>query len=206
VTADAPVLLVFLKYPEPGKVKTRLAAEIGAEAAAELYREWIGTVLRGVQPVRPGVHIVGYFDGAPAGLFVEWDESVDLWLEQPAGGLESRLAAGFDWAFRRGRPVLAIGTDCLELDGGHIGTALASLREYDAVFGPTDDGGYYLVGTRRWIPGFFERVRWSTPHTLSDHLARAHHLGARSILLPRLADIDTAADWRAYQQRRDGEL
>lgn len=199
-----PVLLVFLKYPDPGKVKTRLAAEVGPERAAELYRGWIGAVLRNVQSLRPAVRVVGYFDGAPAERFAEWDDLVDLWLEQPDGGLGDRLAAGFHWAFGQGRPVLAIGTDCPELTAGHVTHALTLLGEFEVVFGPTADGGYYLVGARRRIPAFFERVRWSSPHTLTDHLVQTHHVGASSVLLPELADIDTAADLRAYEARGKG--
>ncbi|HJZ90081.1 MAG TPA: TIGR04282 family arsenosugar biosynthesis glycosyltransferase [Gemmataceae bacterium] len=199
-----PVLLVFVKYPEPGKVKTRLASELGAETAASLYRDWVGMVLRAVQPVRPEVRVVGYFDGAPAGRFAEWDQYVDLWLEQPGGALGFRLAAAFDWAYDRGHPLLAIGTDCLDLNAGHVISAVNFLRDHEAVFGPATDGGYYLVGTRRHIPGFFEGVRWSSPHTLADQLARAHDLGCEYVLLPTLADIDTAADWRAYRERHCG--
>jgi uncharacterized protein len=199
-----PILLVFVKYPEPGKVKTRLAAEVGAEAAASMYREWVGIVLRAVQPVRPGVRVVGYFDGAAAGDFAEWGEYIDLWLEQPGGPLGFRLAVAFDWGHDRGHLVLAIGTDCLDLNAGHITSAVDLLRDHDAVFGPAEDGGYYLVGTRRRIPGLFECVRWSSPDTLGDQLARAHHLGCQYVLLPTLADIDTAADWRAYRERHCG--
>jgi len=196
-----PILLVFLKYPEPGKVKTRLAAEVGPEKSASLYREWIGIVLRNVQPIRETVRVVGYFDGAAADQFSEWDGSVDQWLEQPAGDLGIRLAAGFAWGHRHGRTVFAIGTDCLDLTGEHITSALELLRGNDVVFGPTTDGGYYLVGTSRNIPGFFEQVRWSSPHTFADHLAQTRRLGARAALLPQLADIDTAADWQAYEAR-----
>ena len=194
-------LLVFLKYPEPGKVKTRLAAEVGRDRAALLYREWVGMVLRNVLPVREMVRVVGYFDGAAAAQFSEWDGYVDQWLEQPDGDLGVRLAVGFEWGHRHGRPVLAIGTDCLDVTAGHIATALELLADHDAVFGPTTDGGYYLVGTSRPVTGFFEQVRWSSSHTLADHLEHARRLGARTALLPQLSDIDTAADWRAYEAR-----
>src|SRR4051812_9564630 len=120
MSVTRPVLLVFLKYPEPGKVKTRLAAEFGAEGAARLYREWVGGVLGAVQTARPWVHVVGFFDGAPAGRFAEWAALVDEWLAQPAGGLGERLAAGFAWGHERGGPVLAIGTDCLDLHAFHV--------------------------------------------------------------------------------------
>jgi uncharacterized protein len=197
----SPLLLVFLKYPEPGKVKTRLADELGQDVAASLYREWIGTVLRNMQPLRGTVCIIGCFDGAPVERFSEWNRYVDEWQEQPAGDLGSRLTQGFEWAHRRGGPVIAIGTDCLDLTARHVESALELLRECDGVFGPTTDGGYYLVGTRTQVLGFFEGVRWSSPHTLSDHLERCRALRLRSCLTEQLADIDTAADWRAYQAR-----
>jgi rSAM/selenodomain-associated transferase 1 len=195
---------VFLKYPEPGKVKTRLAAEFGAEVAAGLYREWVGGVLRAIQAARETMHVVGYFDGAPAERFAEWAPLVDEWLPQPAGGLGERLAAGFAAGFERGGPVVAIGTDCLDLRAFHLGVAVEYLRRADVVFGPASDGGYYLVGTRRHVPGFFDGVRWSSPHTLADHRERCRDLGLSVDLLPTLDDIDTAADLRAYEARGEG--
>jgi rSAM/selenodomain-associated transferase 1 len=204
MTDPPPVLLVFLKYPEPGKVKTRLAAEFGPETAAALYRDWVGKVLRAVQAARGMMRVVGYCDGAPAERFAEWAPLVDEWLPQPAGDLGARLAAGFAWAHDRGGPVLAIGTDCLDLRSSHLYSAVLELESSDAVFGPTSDGGYYLVGTRRHVPGFFDGVRWSSPHTLADHLARCDTLGPSVALLPELDDIDTAADLLAYEARSKG--
>jgi len=191
-----------MKYPEPGKVKTRLAAELGANAAANLYRDWIGIVLRNIQAVRALHRIVGYFDGAAIEQFADWFPLVDDWLPQPTGDLGERLTFAFEWGHARGSQVLAIGTDCLELNSAHIAHAASQLSENDAVFGPASDGGYYLVGTSRFVTGFFDGVRWSSSHTLSDHLERCEKLGFRVSLLGELADIDTADDWREYQQRQ----
>ena len=195
-------LLVFLKYPAAGRVKTRLAVDIGPDVAAALYREWIGVVLRAVQPLRPGVAVVGYFDGSAVEAFAEWHALVDVWLPQPVGDLGARLAVGFAWGHRQGGLVVAIGTDCPEIAAEHVAQAIAILNDADAVFGPATDGGYYLVGTRQEMPNFFDDVRWSSPHTLADHLNRCQTLGLSLGLLPELADIDTGADWRAYQQRQ----
>lgn len=194
-------LVVFLKYPEPGKVKTRLAADLGAVSAANLYRDWIGVVLRNVQPVRPAVHLVGYFDGAPAERFSEWSILVDEWLPQPAGDLGSRLTVAFEWGHARGGPVLAIGTDCLELRAKQILDSLSRLTDHDVVFGPATDGGYYLVGSSRHIPGLFDGIRWSSAETLADQIQHCETQGLRVALLDSLEDIDTAADWQRYQQR-----
>src|SRR5262245_13926016 len=192
------ILLVFVKFPVPGKVKTRLADELGTEVAAAHYREWIGRVLRNVQPTRESLHVVGYFDGATADGFSEWNGLVDDWRQQPAGDLGIRLADGFEWGHRRGQPVIAIGTDCLEMTAGHVESALADLHKYDVVFGPATDGGYYLVGTRTHVPGLFDAIRWSSAHTLADNLQRCRSLGMRCSLLEELTDIDTAADWWAH--------
>lgn len=197
-----PILLVFLKDPQPGRAKTRLAGEMGPEAAAGLYRQWIGLVLRSVQPVRDRVRLIGYFDGSSADRFAEWSALADEWLPQPAGDLGQRLATGFARGHSLGRPVIAIGTDCLDITATHITDALDVLVSADAVFGPATDGGYYLVGTNRHVDGLFDRVRWSSPHTLADQSDRARQLGLRVSLLAELADIDTLADWHAYLLRQ----
>jgi rSAM/selenodomain-associated transferase 1 len=201
--SDRPILVVFLKYPEPGKVKTRLAAEMGAQAAADLYRDWIGIVLGNLQALRPSVRVVGLFDGAAEAQFAVWNSLIDEWVAQAGGDLGERLSAAFGWGHSRGGPVLAIGTDCLELNREQIEEAIHRLADADAVFGPAADGGYYLVGMKRHVPDVFTGIRWSSPHTLHDQLHRCEELGLRPSLSPQLADIDTLADWRAYLLRRD---
>jgi rSAM/selenodomain-associated transferase 1 len=153
-----PTLLEFLKYPTPGRVKTRLAAHVGDQRAAELYRDWIGLVLAQVQPLRENVRVVGFFDGGSRTDFARWDSLVDHWLQQPEGDLGDRLRAGFEFAHSGGGSVAAIGTDCLEVDAALLQSAFDLLKEKDAVFGPALDGGYYLVGTARPLVGFFDGI------------------------------------------------
>jgi glycosyltransferase A (GT-A) superfamily protein (DUF2064 family) len=97
---------------------------------------------------------------------------------------------------------MAIGTDCLDVDASHIREALNHLETVDIVFGPATDGGYYLVGTRRHLPGVFDRIRWSSPHTLDDSMDRCRELVVRTAQLPQQSDIDTLADWHDYRRRR----
>jgi rSAM/selenodomain-associated transferase 1 len=195
-------VLVFLKHPTPGKVKTRLAESVGLDRAAALYREMVDVVLAALQPVRGSARVVGYYDGAAEAAFTDWHRLVDEWWPQPAGGLGERLEAGFARGHADGGPVVAVGTDCLEIDAGLTGEAFAALAAHDAAFGPAHDGGYYLVGTARHLPGFFAGVRWSSEHTLADHLARCREAGRSVALLPPLHDIDTHADWLAYRRRK----
>lgn len=195
--------LVFTKYPEPGKVKTRLAATIGAERAAMLYRGWIGEVFTSLQPLRGLARVVCFFDGAPKESFSDWHHLADDWWPQPQGNLGERLAAGFQRGLASGGPVIAIGTDCLEMDADLISQAFDRLAQRDLVFGPTPDGGYYLVGMSADRRGVFTSVRWSCAETLADHLARCRERGWSYGLLPARHDIDTHEDWLAYQQRAD---
>jgi rSAM/selenodomain-associated transferase 1 len=198
--AEVPILLVFLKYPSPGTVKTRLAATIGPLRAAEMYRGWIRRVLERLQPIRDHARLVGCFDGAPGEAFAPWSALADDWWPQAAGDLGDRLRASFAQAHACGMPVAAVGTDCLELESSLVRTAYDVLRLKDAVFGPAEDGGYYLVGTARELPGFFDGLPWSSPDTLTVHLARCAAHGWTVGLLRSLSDIDTWDDWEWYHR------
>jgi rSAM/selenodomain-associated transferase 1 len=185
-----------MKYPEAGKVKTRLAAELGAASAAELYHGWIGSVLTRLQPLRGRARVVGFTAGAETQRFAEWDGMVDAWIQQPDGDLGVRLQEGFASGLAMG-PTVAIGTDCLDLTAGHVESSIELLHSADAVFGPTRDGGYYLVALKRELPEFFQGIRWSSPDALGDHLAKCEKEAWAVRLIETLEDIDTAEDWSA---------
>jgi rSAM/selenodomain-associated transferase 1 len=194
-------VLVFLKYPQAGRVKTRLAEFVGPEQAASLYRDWIGIVFGQLESLRSNTRLVGYFDGASAEAFAEWQRLADEWWPQPSGDLGDRLIAGLARGFDAGGPVLAVGTDCLEMGPALIEQAFEGLARTDVVFGPTPDGGYYLVGMAAFRPALFRSVRWSSSYTLSDHLLRCREEGWSVSSLPMRHDIDTWQDWLAYLAR-----
>jgi rSAM/selenodomain-associated transferase 1 len=197
----AGTILVFAKYPEPGRVKTRIAATAGRAQAAALYRRWLGEVFAALQPARGAARLVCCYDGAPRESFGEWEQLADDWWPQPPGDLGERLSAGFQLGLAGGGPVIAVGTDCLELDAALVSQAFDLLGSRDVVFGPTPDGGYYLVGMSADRRGLFASVRWSCPDTLGDHLARCRERGWSHALLPARHDIDTWEDWLAYLER-----
>lgn len=201
-TAPRPTLLLFLKYPTPGKVKTRLAQTIGPETAATLYRSWITRVFEQLQALRGQVSIAACFTGEQLHAFSDWLGLADEWWPQSEGDLGSRLTTAFQQAHQRSGLVMAIGTDCLEFDATLIQTAVRVLGDRDAVFGPTSDGGYYLVGTSKSLPSFFDDIPWSDPSTLKSHLAACRNHGWSYGLLPQLRDIDTWEDWQAFQSER----
>lgn len=203
---QTPTLLIFLKFPQPGRVKTRLAAVVGNDVAAQLYEMWLGTVLDSLQLLRGRVRLIGFFDGADLGMFSRWRSLADDWWPQPACDLGGRLEQGFRLSFSRGSgPCLAVGSDCPELKATDVEQALQALRTHDAVFGPAQDGGYYLVGVRQDFSGFFHRIRWSSANTLADHFQRCRENNWSVSLLTMKRDIDTYEDWLAYRRGREAE-
>jgi len=195
-------VLVFLKAPMPGAVKTRLAAALGAEQAAALYAQWASRILKSLQPVRSMCRLIGYYAGDESAVRSRWGSLIDEWMRQPEGDLGRRLQFGFDVSLRSG-PSLAVGTDCLDVDAEVVRCAFVTLEQSDAVIGPADDGGYYLLGLTRTADGLFDGIEWSSPRTGEQQRENLKRAGMTIAELPTLQDIDTLEDWEAYQKRKD---
>jgi rSAM/selenodomain-associated transferase 1 len=191
-------LIVFLKAPRPGAVKTRLAATIGTGPAAGLYRALAEAAVRATDPLgAPGCERLYFFAPADAGPEMEAWLGPREWIAQAGGDLGKRMAAAFGEAFRRGaRRAAIVGTDVPGLTERHARDAFAALDAYDAAVGPARDGGYYLLALDRPRPALFEGVPWSTAAVLSATLARARSLGLAVRLLEELGDVDTVEDLR----------
>ena len=195
-------LVVFVKRPRAGEVKTRLASEIGAGDAAALYQAMAEHVLRATAPVDGAYDRVVEYAPADAG------DEIRRWLPsercapQAAGDLGGRMAQALASALAEGASrALLIGTDAPALDRGHVVQAFTALHDVDLVLGPACDGGYYLVGLAAPRPALFEGIAWSTPTVCAETLERARAMGLRHRLLPELRDVDTLADVRAEWKR-----
>lgn len=202
-----PLLLVFAKAPAAGMVKTRLAATIGAHAAADVYRELVATTLAHAVAARARGIVAdvelwcapdpdtAYFHALAGATNVARRRQCD-------GDLGMRMADALADALTRHAHVLLAGTDCPLLDPQRIADAAQALEGHDAVLVPAEDGGYVLVGAARPLP--FAGVRWSTPDALSDTLAAFARARLRCALGATLWDVDDAADlarWNALRQR-----
>ena len=183
-----PTLIVFARAPRLGKVKRRLAAEIGDIAALRFYRRSLQRLLGRVARDRRWRTVLAITpdNGRIAG-----------WPSRPQGrgDLGARMARALMQA--RG-PAVLVGSDIPALGAAQIAAAFRRLAGVDAVFGPATDGGYYLVGTRRgglarWM---LRSVRWSSTHALADTCANLR--GRRVALVDTLTDVDTAADLAAH--------
>ena len=191
---DGRALMVFAKAPRPGSVKTRLAADIGDDEAASVYRILGRQVL---DQVRDGSYrTVVYYAPPGAGSSVrEWlgDAGVE-YRPQNGDGLGERLEHAFAEAFKASQRVCVIGTDAPGVDQKRVEQAFDSLDASDVVFGPTSDGGYYLLGLNRPQPELFRGVPWSTNQVFAASFERASSLGLHPTTLPALSDIDTLED------------
>jgi uncharacterized protein len=196
------VLIVFLKEPRPGAVKTRLAGEIGDVLAARLYRTLAEAEIAGTAPRGDTYSRLFFFAPPDAGAsLAQWFPGETL-VPQAHGDLGQRMRAAFAEAFARGaRRVCIIGTDAPWVDRARVEDALQSLDDHDLVLGPAHDGGYYLLATDRPHPELFSGIAWSTPSVLAATAERAGALGLSVRLLSVLPDIDTAADLRAHWTR-----
>ncbi|HTZ79662.1 MAG TPA: TIGR04282 family arsenosugar biosynthesis glycosyltransferase [Stellaceae bacterium] len=196
-------LVVFLKAPRLGRVKSRLAADIGALAALRFYRGTSARLLRRLGRDRRWRLALAVTPRSALGAG-DWDARFAR-LDQGEGDLGARMARVFR-ALPPG-PAVIVGSDIPDIAPRHIAAAFRALGRSDAVFGPAEDGGYWLVGLRRSprVPaGLFADVRWSSAHALADtraSLPRKFEVA----LLETLEDVDDGAAygrWRARLSRR----
>ena len=187
-------LLVFAKQPVPGRVKTRLARNLGATAAAQLYEAFLRDTLQHCAEVRDVELRLCYTPGTAGAWFAELEPEARC-LPQAEGDLGVRLAQAFEQAFSDGaRAAVALGSDTPQLDASFLEGALARVAPGRVVLGPSRDGGYTLIGLAAPAPALFERIPWSTPAVLETTEQRARSLGLQVDRLEERYDIDEALD------------
>jgi rSAM/selenodomain-associated transferase 1 len=190
----SPALAIFLKAPRSGTVKTRLAAEIGDRRALRLYRVLVARTLAAVREA--GLDATIWFtppDAASEMRFWlgDWD-----FRPQSSGDLGARLAAAAR-AVEPGRGWIALGADCPRLGAEHLREARVIVQRGELVIGPSEDGGYYLIGGPTPLPDLFSGIPWSTDRVLEETRARLERAGVQWQELPALRDVDTAENARA---------
>ncbi|MBI2104386.1 MAG: TIGR04282 family arsenosugar biosynthesis glycosyltransferase [Candidatus Omnitrophica bacterium] len=208
VQADASSkrrVLVFLKEPVPGRVKTRLAATIGHQDAAALYRACAEETLRRLEPLVPETTV--YVDPPDAiGRIREWVGPAWTLRSQHGATLGRRLSSAFSEAFSAGAThVVVIGTDSPWLSAADIERAFAAMKDVDVVIGPSEDGGYYLLGLAKPLPEVFDGIPWSTPDVYASTLARAQTLGLRVGAIRMGYDVDQWNDVERWMADRRPE-
>jgi hypothetical protein len=197
VTGSPTILGIFVKQPIAGSVKTRLAAHLGPELAAEISHAFVldlSVRFRRTAHRRSLCYAPSHGESRRHFQSLA-GEAYELW-PQPEGGLGARMAAFFE--AHLGGPsdrAVLIGSDSPTLPADYIEQAFRSLEHADCVLGPATDGGYYLVGMRGRCWPLFEGIEWSSPRVLSQTVERVVSAEARLALLPPWYDVDTVADW-----------
>ncbi|MEG3862430.1 TIGR04282 family arsenosugar biosynthesis glycosyltransferase, partial [Microcoleus sp. herbarium12] len=190
-------LIVFTRYPEPGKAKTRLIPVLGKTGAANLHRlmaqKAIARTLSLQQSGRLLVEI--HWVGGSQELMQDWLGTDIIYQNQIEGDLGAKMIAAFQNSFNSGvDKTVIIGTDCPNLTTDIMAQAFDKLSQHDLVLGPAKDGGYYLIGLRRSIPELFGGINWGTSEVFAHTREIAQNLDLNIAYLPTLTDIDLPED------------
>jgi rSAM/selenodomain-associated transferase 1 len=185
-------LLIFIRNPEKGKVKTRLAATIGDKKALLIYEE----LLRHTQNITYNLPVQKLL------FYAEKVTEQDNWpsenyhkVLQESGDLGIKMQAAFESTFTNGaKNVIVIGSDCYELTGEILEQAFSELEKHDAVIGPAADGGYYLLGFSRQNDSVFQNKTWSTDSVFAATIQDLENQNLKYKVLPVLNDVDEEKD------------
>ena len=185
-------LLIFAKNPERGKVKTRLAATLGNAKAFSIYS----------QLLEHTISITNYLPVDKIVFYSNYIVQEDIWNDkyyfkqvQMGKDLGERMNNAFAFAFQKGyESVVIIGTDCPELNAGIIMNAFAYLNNHDVVIGPAADGGYYLLGMKKYNSELFQNINWSSETVLQETMKICKENKHNYALLPELHDVDEEKD------------
>jgi rSAM/selenodomain-associated transferase 1 len=185
---------MFAKYWEPGRAKTRLAATIGDDAAAELARLFLETLLLRFQDVAD-TRVVAFTPPQRREAFSAIAPAAWQLEPQGEGDLGQRMRRFLDGSLRDGAGrVVLIGSDSPTLEASLIQQAFQRLADHDVVLGPSTDGGYYLIGVADRVPDLFEGIAWSTPRVWDQTVERLERIGCRYATLPLWYDVDQQSD------------
>lgn len=197
------VLLQFAKWPEPGRVKTRLIPALGVEGALEAHLLLTTTVLTQLAVTE-------------LPLQFWWDRAVDTVPEhaykivsalkqravvqrtQAGADLGERMCHALEASLAQYDKVVIVGSDCPSVEEQYVTQALAALDESDLVLGPSDDGGYVLIGARRTEPGMLDDIAWGSPDVLAQTCERLSAKGLTVSLLEPRWDVDEPEDWQRF--------
>lgn len=193
-------LIIFTRYPEVGKTKTRLIPALGEKGAAKLQQKLTEDTIQKLSQVPVKFRV--YFSGGNEKLMKKWLGDNFSYYPQSEGNLGDRLIAALKETFSEEvEKVVIIGIDCPDLDASLINQAFSELSDKDVVLGKAEDGGYYLIGLRDCISELFQGITWGTDQVLQQTVAIAEKLDLKISYLPMLNDIDTPQDLERLKEK-----
>ncbi len=197
-------LILFGRYPVPGRTKTRLIPFLGPAGAADLQRVLTEKMVKTASAVasRRGLDLEICFEGADETRMRRWLGPRAIYSRQHDGDLGERMGHAFRRAFQNGcHRVILFGTDVPELSAAVLEAALGGLEKTDLVIGPSTDGGYWLIGLKKEAD-LFSNISWGMRGVLQCTLSRAKAFGIHARLLDPLTDVDNVEDLKKFFPQR----
>lgn len=195
------VVALFVRIPVPGRVKTRLALDLGEHRACELYKAIVADILENAKASGFPVYLFhDYMDCK--GLPQEWIKASDMLIAQMGECIGERMASAFEYCFDNNiDQVILVGSDIPEIDSGILLKAAKTLNSHDITIAPAVDGGYCLIAMKRntYLPMIFQDISWSSDAVLRCTLEKCEKLRIDVGLLEVLQDIDTMDDLKSYR-------
>jgi rSAM/selenodomain-associated transferase 1 len=203
-------LVIFVKAPLAGDVKTRLIPTLSPSQAAELYQCFVRDVVRSMKSLKDVSVRIAYQSHARI-PDPSWAGGSLSFFKQEGQSLGERLARAFVSAYQaRAERVVVIGCDSPTLPAAYVQQAFRTLKDCDIVLGPATDGGFYLVGMSRFCPGLFDQVVWSSEEVFDKTMFNARRHGYSLRTLPAYFDVDTPEElealWRGKESNGLEEL
>ncbi|UCG59766.1 MAG: TIGR04282 family arsenosugar biosynthesis glycosyltransferase [Phycisphaerales bacterium] len=189
-------VVVFVKEPRAGQVKTRLARHIGARLSTELYKCLVLDTFSTLEKLGEQLKVF-YYPESAAGRMRKWLGEKYSYVAQVGGDLGQRMKNAFVHSFDEGfEKVILVGSDLPDLPGEFLREALDALESNDAAIGPSSDGGYYLIGFSKagFLPEAFEGVPWSRDRVFEQTMRILDQQGRTVFVLPQWHDVDTESD------------
>jgi rSAM/selenodomain-associated transferase 1 len=199
-TLENKSVLLFVKSPRKGAVKSRLAATLGETAAQDIYKSFVLDILKTLISGRYPLRIFFYPPDARAEV-TNWLGKSFVYMPQRGEDLGARMADAFVQSFSEGlEKLILIGSDVPDLTEAIIDEAFKSLQSNDAVIGPASDGGYYLIGFNKgtFLPDIFTGLMWSTSSIFRQTMKVLQESGCSVHILPECSDVDTVDDLRSF--------
>ena len=196
-------ILLFVKYPQKGKVKLRLSADLSEEIVQELYRCFVHDTLTTVDTIDAQLFIC-FSPSNAREKFQKWLGRNTQFLPQKGPDLGERMKNCFISVFTKGfRQAILIGSDSPDLPANFLQDAFEELQTHEIILGPSSDGGYYLIGFRdtSFEPSIFDDIEWGTVSVLSETLKKIQDTTHPFGLLPVWSDVDTISDLKTLIKR-----
>ncbi|MFO7831780.1 MAG: TIGR04282 family arsenosugar biosynthesis glycosyltransferase [Desulfuromonadaceae bacterium] len=190
-------IIMMTRYPETGKVKTRLIDHLGEEGAKRLHQKMAEHTISTLEPLCDiqTADLWIFFSGGSAEKMQDWLGDGLEYRAQQGENLGSRMNHAFEHVFTAGyNRAVMLGTDCPDIEGATVVKALRYLRSVDVVLGPAEDGGYYLIGLNEPHPELFRNIDWGSAKVLNQTASIAKKLDLSPAYLQPLRDIDTPED------------